>query len=82
MSGPVHVIDIERVVLHAVDPSRVHEMRAALEAQIAVQLANIDALAPSDGQRSSSRIACEAARAVLASVSGAGPGRAGGTDGS
>jgi hypothetical protein len=57
-------------------------MRVALEAQIADQLASIDALAPSDGQRANPCIAHEVALAVLGSVSSTGPGRPGGTDGS
>lgn len=64
MSTPALIIDIDRVVLHDVDPRRLGEMRMVIEAQIACELVgttNADGLA----------IAREATRAVVASVSGA-----------
>jgi hypothetical protein len=64
MSIPAHIVDIDNVVLHDVDPRRLGEMSLALEAQIARELAKTPDV---DGPA----IAREATRAVVASASGA-----------
>lgn len=72
MSGRARFIDIDRIVLDGVDPRRVAGLGPMLEARIA------DALVT----HGDARIAHEAARAVMASITDARPAPAGAADGS
>lgn len=71
MSGPAHIVDIDRIVLDGVDVTRLGRTGALLEAQLAGAIAGLPEAIRSQGLRGETGIAREVARAVVASLPGA-----------